>query len=336
MPAIRPHSTEVVDRPWDGPANEARLKTDQDEDYYRRAYAWQDPDGNPRTKAAYRFIHHHVDEDGNIGPANVRACITGIAVLNGARGGTTIPDADRRGVWRHLARHLEDAGIEPPELQERSWDELQHRAFPVTRMEVRQEGDRPRLVGYAAVFNQLSEDLGGWRELIRPGAFAKTIRDGADVRALWNHNPDYVLGRTKSGTLRLREDDHGLAIEIDPPDTTWARDLIATIRRGDVDQMSFGFIPVRSEVKIIDDHDDNGQLRRSVIRELIEVRLFDVSPVTFPAYPQTEISVRSAIAELNAAIERLKRLAPAAPGLAAHPEAPSRLERARRRLMLID
>lgn len=336
MPPIRPHSTEVVDRSWDGPANEARLKIDQDEEYYRRAYAWQDPDGNPRTKAAYRFIHHHVDEDGDIGPANVRACITGIAVINGARGGTTIPDADRRGVWRHLARHLEDAGIEPPELQERSWDGLQRRAFHVARMEVRESDGKSRLVGYAAVFNQLSEDLGGWRELIRPGAFAKTIRDGSDVRALWNHNPDYVLGRTKSGTLRLREDGHGLAIEIDPPDTTWARDLVETIRRGDVDQMSFGFIPVRSEVKVIDDHDDNGQPRRSVIRELIEVRLFDVSPVTFPAYPQTEIGVRSAIAELNAAIERLKRLALAAPGRAAHPEAPSRLELARRRLMLID
>ncbi|WP_200853980.1 hypothetical protein, partial [Klebsiella pneumoniae] len=85
--------------------------------YYRRAYAWRDPDADPSTKSAYKFIHHEVSEDGEPGPANLTACSAGIAVLNGGRGGADIPDSDREGVWRHLAAHLRDAGREPPELQ---------------------------------------------------------------------------------------------------------------------------------------------------------------------------------------------------------------------------
>ncbi len=124
--AISSHSTETVDSAWDGPANEARVRSGEDEAYYRRIYAWRDPDGDPAVKSTYRFIHHMVSGNGEPGAANVRACITGIAVLNGARGGTTIPDADRRGVWNHLARHLRDADVEPPELK--SLDEIEAKA----------------------------------------------------------------------------------------------------------------------------------------------------------------------------------------------------------------
>lgn len=115
--AISPHSTATTDVAWDGPANEARLRTGESAEYYRRAYAWQDLEADPETKTAYRFIHHMVDADGNIGAANTRACSAGIAVLNGGRGGTTIPSGDRQGVWNHLARHLRDADMEPPELK---------------------------------------------------------------------------------------------------------------------------------------------------------------------------------------------------------------------------
>jgi len=312
MPAVPVHHTDTSDRSWDGPANEARLRSGEGVAYYRRAYAWQDPDGDPSTKAAWRFIHHEVDGDGNPGPANVRACITGIAVLNGARGGTTIPDADREGVWRHLAAHLRDAGVEPPELKRSAPSLVERRTFPFGDLEVRAAGNGPpRLVGYAAVFDRPSEELGGFTEIIRRGAFTKTLQE-ADVRALWNHDPNYVLGRTKSGTLSLAEDDHGLRIEIIPPDTTWARDLMESIRRGDVDQMSFGFRTIRDRWQT----DEQGK----VVRELLEVALYDVSPVTFPAYPQTEVQVRSAIAELEAQIVRLSRLLPpAAPLLAGHP-----------------
>lgn len=165
--------------------------------------------------------------------------------------------------------------------------EMERRAFTVTELRVADtEGNPAKITGYAAVFNSLSVDLGGFVERIRPGAFAKTIKS-ADVRALWNHDPNYVLGRTKSGTLKLEEDSKGLKIEIEPPDTQWAKDLVTSIKRGDVDQMSFGFRAITDEWT-----KDGGKQ----IRELIEVELFDVSPVTYPAYPKTKVAARKALA----------------------------------------
>jgi HK97 family phage prohead protease len=154
-------------------------------------------------------------------------------------------------------------------------------------------GDPPVLDGYAAVFNMLSEDLGGFREVIHPGAFKKTL-DEADIRALINHDPNMVLGRNKAGTLELAEDIHGLRIHNTPPDNSYARDLLNSVKRGDIDQMSFAFETVRDEWKIVNDGD-----KEIVTRSLIEVRLFDVSIVTYPAYPQTTVMVRSKAAELT-------------------------------------
>jgi hypothetical protein len=140
--------------------------------------------------------------------------------------------------------------------------------------------------GHAAVFNQWSETLGGffpYKERVLPGAFKDSIEKD-DIRALFNHNPDYVLGRNKSGTLHLEEDEKGLKVVIHPPDTQWARDLLVSIDRGDITQMSFGFI-VESDRWGLEDGMD--------VRELQKVKLFDVSPVTYPAYPQTDVGVRS-------------------------------------------
>jgi len=288
--ALPVHHTETSDGPWDGPKNEANLKNDGTESYYKKAFAWQDPDGDPETKAAYKFIHHEVDSDGNIGAANIKACQTGIAVLNGARGGTTIPSADRPGVYKHLAAHLKDAGVEPPELKELDLI-VQHRSSPFVsiRVEKRSADSKPRIVGHAAVFNELSEEIWGFREEIAPGAFKESIENGADVRALWNHDVNFVLGRTTSGTLKVWEDDVGLAIYLLPPDTQLVNDLvIEPINRGDVDQMSFGFIP------IIEQFDSERN-----VRVIIKVDLFDVSPVTYPAYPQTDVAVRAKFKELG-------------------------------------
>ena len=153
-------------------------------------------------------------------------------------------------------------------------------------IELRVEGgDSPKIVGHAAVFNKWSEDLGGFREKIAPGAFTKTISEG-DVRALFNHDPNFVLGRNKAGTLSLEEDKKGLKVSIDPPDTQWARDLTTSIERGDINQMSFGFRTVKDQWTTPKTGNENK-------RELLEVELFDVSPVTFPAYPQTDVGVRS-------------------------------------------
>lgn len=144
------------------------------------------------------------------------------------------------------------------------------------------DAEKPMIVGYAAVFNQLSDDLGGFREQIAPGAFTKAL--GNDIRALFNHDANIILGRTRSKTLRLSEDQKGLRIEIDPPNTATARSVVEALRRGDISQMSFGF-------RTIKDKWDN--VAGKVVRTLIDLDLFDVSPVTFPAYPQTEVALRS-------------------------------------------
>jgi len=124
----------------------------------------------------------------------------------------------------------------------------------------------------------------GYREKIRAGAFAETLGKD-DIRALFNHDPNYVLGRNRAGTLTLSEDEKGLRIESTPPDTQWARDLIVSIKRRDIDQMSFAFVTLKDEW----DEEDP----QNVVRTLVKVRLYDVSPVTFPAYPATDVAVKS-------------------------------------------
>lgn len=152
------------------------------------------------------------------------------------------------------------------------------------KAELRARDDSGAIEGYAAVFNSMSEDLGGFREVIMPGAFDRALSEAQDVRALWNHNSDHVLGRTKSGTLRLAIDDKGLRITADVPDTQAGRDAVVSIKRGDVDQMSFAFRTLTDEWRMQD-----GEM----IRELLDLELLDVSPVAYPAYPETTISARA-------------------------------------------
>ena len=138
------------------------------------------------------------------------------------------------------------------------------------------------IVGHAAVFNVV--DGPAWfRERIAPGAFADSI--GGDVRALFNHDTNLVLGRTSAGTLSLREDDTGLYMEIQPPDTSYARDLMESIRRGDISQASFSFEVEQAASEVVDGED---------VRTLRKVRLYDVGPVTFPWYEATDVSARKA------------------------------------------
>ncbi|HLZ08961.1 MAG TPA: HK97 family phage prohead protease [Chloroflexota bacterium] len=150
-------------------------------------------------------------------------------------------------------------------------------------------GDKPGIEGYAAVFNELSVPLWGFRERIMPGAFARALREDQDVRALMNHDPNLVLGRSKSGTLTMREDAKGLFFSCDLPDTQAARDLHALVSRGDIDQCSFGFNVTKQTW--IDEKNADGTMQS--IRELNDVDLFDVSAVTYPAYPQTTVDARA-------------------------------------------
>lgn len=150
-------------------------------------------------------------------------------------------------------------------------------------VEIRAEGDAPPVIaGYAAVFEQLSVDLGGFREKIAHGAFAKSV--GADVRALFDHDSSFVLGRTKAKTLTLTEDQRGLRVEITPPNTAHARHVVELLKRGDIDQMSFGF---RTRADRWENRDGE------TVRTLLDVDLIEVSVVAFPAYPQTEAAMRS-------------------------------------------
>jgi HK97 family phage prohead protease len=158
--------------------------------------------------------------------------------------------------------------------------------------------------GYAAVFNELSVNLGGFRERIKQGAFRDAVDENQDVRFLINHNADLVLGRTRSGTVTLGEDEVGLRVECELPNTTFANDLIESMSRGDVDQMSFGF------VTRADSWPEKDAETGLPIRELLRADLFDVSVVTYPAYPDTTAEVRSEIAERNP--ELLERAAQAA------------------------
>lgn len=144
--------------------------------------------------------------------------------------------------------------------------------------------DDGKIRGHAAVFDIESKAGRTFREKIAPGAFTASIMND-DVRALWNHDPNYVLGRNKAGTLKLSEDQRGLLYEIDPPDTQWARDLRVSIKRGDVTQSSFGF-----EVTDQEWIEERGKPPLRLIRT---AKLWDVSPVTYPFYEQTDVATRS-------------------------------------------
>lgn len=148
---------------------------------------------------------------------------------------------------------------------------------------------RPRLTGYAAKFNTLSRPIGSlrFREKINPIAFDETLASRPDVRFTLNHDPNKVMGRTKAGTLKLSTDRVGLRFDLDVPDTDPGRDLVVSVKRGDISDCSFSF-------RTLDDawsQDENG----NPIRTLKKVSLHDgdVSAVAYPAYPNTEINARS-------------------------------------------
>jgi len=166
-------------------------------------------------------------------------------------------------------------------------------------LEWRDDGaDEYTLRGHAAVFNRLSEDLGGFREIVEPGFFRAALDRKPDVRALVNHDPNLVLARTRAGTLELREDTVGLEIRARVARTSYATDLRLAVQRRDIDGMSFAF-SVREggdEWAVAED----GTVVRTLRADGAE-ELFDVSVVTFPAYPQTDTAMRQLTDVLRAA-----------------------------------
>jgi uncharacterized protein len=168
-------------------------------------------------------------------------------------------------------------------------NEVEKRSFtsPIEIRKAEEDPEKRYIVGYALRFNSESNNLGGFVEKIDPSALEGANLE--DVRALFNHDANQVLGRTRSGTLKLDVDEFGLKYTIDPPDTTFARDLMSSMARGDIDQSSFGFM--------VDYENDGDEWERDEQRGLYVrtikrfSQLFDVSVVTYPAYDATQSMV---------------------------------------------
>lgn len=158
---------------------------------------------------------------------------------------------------------------------------IERRSIP---LELRAKDDEAKISGYSILFNSLSENLGGFREQISVDANIEFD----DTVALFNHDSNFVLGRTSSNTLKLTRDKKGVHMEVDPPDTTWAKDLMVSMKRGDIDKQSFAFY-VLPDGQSWDEDPDTGAL----IRTVRSMRVVDVSVVTRPAYSQTDAHVRS-------------------------------------------
>lgn len=160
--------------------------------------------------------------------------------------------------------------------------ERQTRAVP-SKFETQEDDGGLFIEGYFSVFNSVYELWPGASESVAPGAFGNSL--GEDVRALVDHETRLVLGRSKAGTLELREDSHGLwgRIRINPDDTD-AMNLYNRVKRGDVDQCSFGFEIVKEDTEVREDGSVHWTIR--------EVRLYEVSVVTFPAYEETSVAAR--------------------------------------------
>ena len=147
-----------------------------------------------------------------------------------------------------------------------------------TRTEEREDGT-PVIIGHASLYDSRSQNLGGFYETIERGAFTPELIEKSDVRALINHDQNLILGRSTSGTLKLEADEKGLRYEFDVPDTTYGKDLLVSMKRGDIDSSSFAFTVKRDTWSSDEEGND--------IRTINEIeRLYDVSPVTYPAYSE--------------------------------------------------
>ena len=166
------HSTGTDGRVWNGPLNERRVRSPESPSYFNRIYAWRDPEGDPDVKASYRFIHHFISADGEPDMSSNRASSQGIGILNGARGGTTIPDRDRRGVWNHLAAHVEDADQTAPAL--RAYEDMSIKLV-----------DQVQFIGWdiEAVIDRLSE-IKGMRQKEGRGVSEQSLEGIRDLKDL--------------------------------------------------------------------------------------------------------------------------------------------------------
>jgi len=193
--------------------------------------------------------------------------------------------------------------------------------FLATEVRAKKNGDKRTITGYAARYNVLSCDLGGFRERIASGAFKRILSANPDVVCLFNHSDSAVLGRTTAGTLRLSEDSRGLKFECDLPNTQVGLDTYESVQRGDLNGCSFAFIVDDNRMceykeEEIDEEDGDrirGTFKRAmkaVIRTIKDfASLIDVSVVTHPAYPRTSVDARHLLvgAEVRSRVAAIKK-----------------------------
>jgi HK97 family phage prohead protease len=164
--------------------------------------------------------------------------------------------------------------------------ERSYLAFGVTELRASTEGDKQFISGYASVYNQPTDKM-GFREVVKPGAFDRALKEKHDVRVLFNHEPSAILGRTTAGTATLESDKKGLKFRCEMPNTTTGRDVMESIKRGDISQCSFGFRAVKQGW--VNEPDPEDSSKTVATRELHDVDLGDVSAVTYPAYDGTSV-----------------------------------------------
>jgi len=197
-------------------------------------------------------------------------------------------------------------------------------------VELRVEGEGParKIAGYVALYNRFSPVYGKFRERIAPGFFDDAMSAGADVRLLFNHDPNFVLGRTTSGTLRLRSDDVGLFMEADPPASDFVRGLVLEpLERRDISGASFSFTLAPDGDKWSKAAD--GVWERTLTKA---AELFDVGPVTFPWYPDTSVGMRATLPALEESFKRWAEAHPEEVNPPAELDKPTEMDEARLRL----
>jgi HK97 family phage prohead protease len=228
------------------------------------------------VRIAAWIARHLVDLDSpDANPSSENFPSPGVVAMALWGGGTT-----KRSARRAMA-YAEGVKTRLEAEQERANMKQETRNFDAD-FELRAEGDGMTFIGYAAKFNSPSEDLGGFVETIEAGAFRRSLRSRNDVKLLVNHDTGRVLASTRSGTMKLYEDEVGLRVEASLPNTSDGRDMAELLRRGDLNKMSFGFSVIKDSW--------NQEMTQ---RTLKSVRLFETSIVAFPAYAATEAMVRS-------------------------------------------
>lgn len=287
MPAVAVHHTGTSGSAWDADAQTKNIPSDATAAVLGDVYAWK-PDGQDAdSKSNWKFPHHFVSSDGTPGDASTVACSAVVAALNGGRGGTTIPEGDKRGVYNHVIAHLKDSGVKEADLPELNSAarrpgvsvraggpsallrerrdgmlrarERRTQAVPRSQFEFRAKPDGTggtaySFRGYAATFEAPFEMWDWWGEqyfeILSAGACNRTLANGADVQFLIGHDESSIpLARTKSGTMTLSADSTGLEVVVPSLDgrSPIVQSLASAMERGDMDEMSIGFIAVQQQ-----------------------------------------------------------------------------------------